>query len=100
MSTANAVLAAGPVVDQRLTTPLLAICRTAALSFEDAIMPDVPLSAIRLLTLLLKVVIRIKELINAHMRLLYDVCAKQRCSKQRCPQLRLIVAHNKILNLD
>ncbi|VDN19209.1 unnamed protein product [Gongylonema pulchrum] len=39
---------------ERSTTPVLAICNTAGMSFEEAIEPEVPLRAIRLLIFLLQ----------------------------------------------
>uniref|UniRef100_A0A914VHU2 Protein CIP2A n=1 Tax=Plectus sambesii TaxID=2011161 RepID=A0A914VHU2_9BILA len=51
--TAAAVLRAGPA-EQRLTTPVLAVCQTALLSFDDALIPETPLKAVRLLQYVLK----------------------------------------------
>ncbi|VDD92387.1 unnamed protein product [Enterobius vermicularis] len=43
-----------PATEQRLTTPVLSVYNTARLSFEEAITPEVPLNAMRLLRCLLK----------------------------------------------
>lgn len=51
--TALAVLKCPPT-EQRLTTPIISVYNTARLSFEEAIIPEVPLSAMRLLRYLLK----------------------------------------------
>uniref|UniRef100_A0A0N5A856 Protein CIP2A n=1 Tax=Syphacia muris TaxID=451379 RepID=A0A0N5A856_9BILA len=51
--TALAVLKCAPT-EQRLTTPIISIYNTAKLSFEEAIIPDIPLNAMRLLRYLLK----------------------------------------------
>ncbi|KHJ80360.1 hypothetical protein OESDEN_19966, partial [Oesophagostomum dentatum] len=40
--------------EARLTTPLLAIASTASISIEDAVQPEIPLKALRLLTYLVK----------------------------------------------
>ncbi|VDK58889.1 unnamed protein product [Cylicostephanus goldi] len=40
--------------EARLTTPLLAIASTAAIPIEEAVQPEVPLKALRLLTYLIK----------------------------------------------
>uniref|UniRef100_A0A158Q819 Protein CIP2A n=1 Tax=Elaeophora elaphi TaxID=1147741 RepID=A0A158Q819_9BILA len=40
--------------DERLTTPVLAICNTSGLSFDEAIQPEIPLNAMRLLIYLLQ----------------------------------------------
>uniref|UniRef100_A0A7E4W858 Protein CIP2A n=1 Tax=Panagrellus redivivus TaxID=6233 RepID=A0A7E4W858_PANRE len=49
----QAILRADPN-QKRLTTPILAMSRTAAVSFEEAIDPEAPLLAAELLTLVLK----------------------------------------------
>uniref|UniRef100_F1L155 Protein CIP2A n=1 Tax=Ascaris suum TaxID=6253 RepID=F1L155_ASCSU len=51
--TALAVLKCPPK-EQRLTTPVLSICSTAQMTFEEAIVPEVPLKAIRLLRYILR----------------------------------------------
>ncbi|VBB27364.1 unnamed protein product [Acanthocheilonema viteae] len=43
-----------PSYEERLTTPVLAICNTSGLSFDEAIQPEIPLKAIRLLIHLLQ----------------------------------------------
>ncbi|VDM56568.1 unnamed protein product [Angiostrongylus costaricensis] len=43
-----------PPTEDRLTTPLLAIASTAAVSVEDAVQPEISLKALRLLTYLVK----------------------------------------------
>uniref|UniRef100_A0A914R822 Uncharacterized protein n=1 Tax=Parascaris equorum TaxID=6256 RepID=A0A914R822_PAREQ len=52
--TALAVLKC-PSKEQRLTTPVLSICSTAQMTFDEAIIPEVPLKAIRLLRYILRV---------------------------------------------
>lgn len=49
-----------PPTQQRLTTPILAIASTAALTVEECIEPEVPLRAIRLLALL------VREIVDTH----------------------------------
>ncbi|VDN53332.1 unnamed protein product [Dracunculus medinensis] len=43
-----------PATEQRFTTPIRSICSTSQMSFIDAIVPEVPLKAIRLLRYLLQ----------------------------------------------
>lgn len=52
-ATAQAVLRCS-VHNERLTTPILAICNTSNLSFDEAIEPEIPLKALRLLIYLLQ----------------------------------------------
>ncbi|CAG9535336.1 unnamed protein product [Cercopithifilaria johnstoni] len=49
----QAVLRCSPR-EERLTTPILAICNTSGLSFDEAIQPEIPLKAMRLLIYLLQ----------------------------------------------
>ena len=44
-----------PPPERRLTTPIMAACTTAALSDVEAIRPEIPHNAIRLLTHVVKV---------------------------------------------
>jgi hypothetical protein len=54
--TAAAIIKASPPVEsQRLTTPVLGVCRTALLSFDEALVANVPLKAARLLHHVIKV---------------------------------------------
>ncbi|VDM42866.1 unnamed protein product [Toxocara canis] len=43
-----------PPKEQRLTTPVLSMCITAQMTFEEAIVPEVPLKAVRLLRYILR----------------------------------------------
>ncbi|KAK6733060.1 hypothetical protein RB195_017056 [Necator americanus] len=49
----SAILRYAPT-EARLTTPLMAIATTASISIEDAVLPEIPLKALRLLTYLIK----------------------------------------------
>lgn len=44
-----------PPAERRLTTPIMSACTTAALSDDEAIRPEIPHNAIRLLTHVVKV---------------------------------------------
>ncbi|VDK18457.1 unnamed protein product, partial [Anisakis simplex] len=43
-----------PPKEQRLTTPVLSMCSTAQMTFDEAILPDAPLKAVKLLRYVLK----------------------------------------------
>uniref|UniRef100_A0A8R1HTY5 CIP2A N-terminal domain-containing protein n=1 Tax=Caenorhabditis japonica TaxID=281687 RepID=A0A8R1HTY5_CAEJA len=66
----QAIIRCSPTESQ-LTTPLMAIAETAALSFDDSINEDVPLKALKMLTFL------IKEVIEPHERLIPDIPVEQ-----------------------
>ncbi|KHN75532.1 Protein CIP2A [Toxocara canis] len=60
-----------PPKEQRLTTPVLSMCITAQMTFEEAIVPEVPLKAVRLLRYILREAIesgsRVQESVPAEL---------------------------------
>lgn len=52
-----------PASERRLTTPILSICRTAAMVFEEAIRPEIPLAAQKFLVFLIRVTFFLNELV-------------------------------------
>jgi hypothetical protein len=49
-----AITIIGPT-EVKLTTPIYALLRIAGLSFEEAIFPEIPLTSLRLLTIIIRV---------------------------------------------